>query len=218
MVRYIQIAFSAISSLVRIAIGVFWIVVGASQYIGLAGLPEDIETLWGLLDYMGDYGGWILILVGVISLTYPQWWTLAKNLARREVREDATEHEKASNLQENDPDLETVRSFLNEAQKRIGVVLEDPKNRRNMIAFSFDLDTKIYPFLKEAFTPPRDQDLKYLIKRGREERDTLSPKFDEPASTKSFLEKLNNEITKVDLNSEFTPPPSFNEFSGDDVG
>ena len=117
-----------------------------------------------------------------------------------------------------DPDLETIRSFLNEAQKRIDVVLEDPENRRKQITFSYDLDTKIYPFLREAFKPPRDQDLKKLIKRGREERDTLSPKFDEVAATKSFLRKLNNKITKEDLNSEFTLPPSFKEFSGDDVG
>ena len=79
------------SNLVRIVSGVFWIIVGANQYIGLAGMPGDLETLWGLLDHMGDYGGWILILVGVTSLTYPQWWPLAINLARREVREDATE-------------------------------------------------------------------------------------------------------------------------------
>ena len=151
-------------------------------------MPENLETLWGLVYHMGYYGGWILILVGVTSLTYPQWWPLAKNLVRREVRENTTEHEQDSNLQEDDPDLETIRSFLNEVQKRIDVVLEDPKNLRKQIAFRFDLDTKIYPFLKEAFKPPRDQDLKKLIKRGREEHDTLSPEFNEPAATKSFLE------------------------------
>ena len=181
-------------------------------------MSENLKTLWGLLDRMGDYGGWILILAGVTSLTYPQWWPLAKILARREVREDTTEHEQDSNLREDDPDLETIRSFLNEAQQRIDVVLEDPKNQRKVIAFSYDLDTKIYPFLREAFKPPRDQDLKKLIKRGRGEHDTLSPEFNESTATKSFLEKLNNKITKEDLNSEFTPPPSFNEFSGDDAG
>ena len=144
-----------------------------------------------------------------------QWWL--KGIKKFTCKEK-TEHEQDSNLQDDEPDLEAIRSFLNEAQKRIGVVLEDFKNRRKVIAFSIDLDTKIYPFLKEAFKPPRDQDLKKLIKRGWEEHDTLSPEFNEPAATKSFLEKLNNKITQEDLNSEFTPPPSFNEFSGDNAG
>ena len=91
------------SNLVRIVSSVFGIVVGANQYIGLAGMPGNLETLWGLLDHMGDYGGWILILVGVTSLTYPQWWPLAKNLARKEAREDTTGHEQDSNLQEDGP-------------------------------------------------------------------------------------------------------------------
>ena len=164
-------------------------------------LEQGVEIMWPDVSPYLWWAAAVAIFVLYLAWNYYFW--------EREQKQD--------NLQEYEPDLEAIRSFLNEAQKRIDVVLEDPENRRKQIAFSYDLDTKIYPFLKEAFKPSRDQDLKKMIKRGREERDTLSPKFNEPAATKSFLEKLNNKITKEYLNSEFTPPPSFNEFSGDDA-
>lgn len=85
-------------------------------------MPGDLATLWGLLDHMGDYGGWILILLGVTSLTYPQWWPLAINLARREVREDATE--RTRRYADQDRVLCARDKELHELVKRIGNLQE----------------------------------------------------------------------------------------------